>query len=84
MKTIVFDDTTMKFILDVFNKAVDDDGFIIEKDTRARVLSPAGEEVLLADFAGFTPGSEIVLTRDLPALLRYADVKSGECIVEPV
>lgn len=79
MKTIVFDDTTRDFILDIFNKSVDDDGYVVEKDTRRRVLSPLGEEVLFAEFAGFTPGSEIVLTRDLPTLLQYTNIERGEC-----
>lgn len=77
MKTIVFDDTTRGFILDVFNKSIDEEGYIIEKDTGNRVLSPLGEEVLAVDFAGFTPGSEIVLTKDLPALLQYVDMGRG-------
>ena len=73
MKTIVFDDSTRDFVLSVLNKSVDNDGYIIETNTKKRVLTPCGDEVQLKDFAGFTPGSEIVLTNDLPSLLQYAN-----------
>lgn len=73
MKTIVFDDTTQKFILSIFDKTLDKDGYIIEKKTKKRVLTPSGDEVHINNFAGFTPGSEIVLTKDLPSLLQYAN-----------
>lgn len=73
MKTYVFDETAKELILSIFNKSVDDEGYIIERDTGERVLSPLGNEVLLEHFAGFAPGSEIVLTDDLPTLLQYAN-----------
>lgn len=73
MKTLVFDDSARDFVLDLFDKYVDEEGYIAEKSTHERVVNPQGEEVLVCDFAGFVPGSEIVLTRDLPSLLQYAN-----------
>ncbi len=73
MRTYVFDDSMKGAILSMFNKSVDDEGYIIENDTQERVISPSGNAVLVADFAGFAPGSEIVLTNDLPTLLQYAN-----------
>lgn len=73
MKTLIFDDSTQNFILSLFDKTTDKDGYIIEKKNLKRVLTPAGDEVHISDFAGFTPGSEIVLTKDLPSLLEYAN-----------
>lgn len=73
MKTYVFDEAAKELVLSIFNKSVDDEGYIIEKDTGERVISPSGNTVLLTDFAGFAPGSEIVLTNDLPTLLQYAN-----------
>ena len=73
MKTIVFDDSTREFVLSIFDKSIDNDGYVIETKTKKRVLTPCGDEVHIKDFAGFTPGSEIVLTNDLPSLLQYAN-----------
>lgn len=73
MKTCVFDDVTREFVLAMFDKAIDDEGYIIEADTQNRVMSPDGNEVHQEDFAGVAPGSEIILTNDLPSLLQYAD-----------
>ena len=73
MKTIVFNESTRDFVLSLFDKTIDEEGYIIEKKTKARVLTPNGDEVLAKDFAGFAPGSEIVLTQDLPSLLQYAN-----------
>lgn len=72
MKTIVFNDSTKNFILSLFDKSIDKEGYIIENSTKTRVLTPNGDEVLAKDFAGFTPGSEIILTKDLPSLLQFA------------
>lgn len=73
MKTIVFNDSTRNFVLSIFNKTIDKEGYIIEQESKKRVLTPYGDEVKACDFAGFTPGSEIVLTKDLPSLLQYAN-----------
>ncbi len=73
MKTIVFNDSTRDLVLELFDKSIDSDGFIIEKDTGRRVLTPKGFEVRKEEFAGFVPGSEIVLTKDLPSILQYAN-----------
>jgi hypothetical protein len=75
MKTIVFNNKSRDFVLALFDKSIDSDGYIIESKTGARVLTPNGDEVKKEDFAGFNHGSEIVLTKDLPSLLRYADME---------
>ena len=76
MKTVIFNDASRDLVLSFFGKAIDQDGYIIEKDTGRRVLTPNNDEVRKEDFAGFTPGSEIVLTKDLPFLLQYANTES--------
>lgn len=75
MKTIVFDQNTIEIVLGIFGKSVDSDGYIIESNTGERVLTPMGDEVKKEDFAGFVPGSEIILTKDLPSLLQYANIE---------
>lgn len=75
MKTITFEDTTegKKALLQLFNKSVDQDGYIIEAQSGVRVVSPRNEEVHIDDFAGIRPGSEIFITKDLPALLEQSE-----------
>lgn len=70
MNTIVFDDSSKKIILQIFGKGVDTFGYIFDLKTNQRVVSPEGNEVLLHDFAGIKKGSEIFITKDLPALLQ--------------
>ncbi len=73
MKTITFNESTRDFVLSLFDKSTDEEGYIIENSTKNRVLAPSGDEVHVDNFAGFAPGSEIVLTQDLPSLLQYAN-----------
>ena len=83
MKTIVFDQRTKEFILDLFDKKEDSDGYIVERKGGSRVMTPDGAYVKSEDFAGITPGSEIFLTKDLPSLLKYAnrEVENAEAAV---
>ena len=72
MKTLAFDEASKKIILQLFDKAVDEQGFIFDMTTGERVLSPDGEEVPVRDFAGIRKGSEIFITKDLPSLIQFA------------
>lgn len=65
------DPTTKKFILSLFNKTVDEEGFIIESDTKNRVLSSDGDEITLNDFGGITNGSEIFLKNNIVSLINF-------------
>jgi len=72
MKTITFDESSKRVILQIFGKDIDEQGYIVESSTRQRVLNPDGEELLAKDFAGIKKGSEIFITKDLPSLLKFA------------
>ncbi len=76
---IYFDKASARFILDAMNKSVDNDGFIIEKESKKRVLTPDGKELELNDFLGIIPGSEIFLKNDANSLLRLYDKTHGSC-----
>lgn len=76
---ITFDKSAKDFILDVFNKSVDKDGFVIEKDNpNQRVLAPDGREVEYEYFAGIKRGSEIFIKSDLISLINLCDVLVGK------
>ena len=71
-KIVEFDNSSKLNFLDLIGKAVDSDGYIVEKTSRERVLTKHGEEVKLADFAGFKKGSEIFIKSDIASLVDYA------------
>ncbi len=73
MKTIVFSEDVKEFVFEVFNKSVDEDGYIVEKGNKSRVITPAGEHVPSKDFAAIIPGSEVFVTNDMPSLLKYVN-----------
>ena len=73
MITVVFDEKTKDFVFEVFNKSVDKDGYIIEKESSSRVITPEGEFVQNKDFAAIVPGSEVFVTNDMPSLLKHVN-----------
>lgn len=75
--TITFDKSLKKEILEIFDKKLDDDGIIVEKDNPTqKVLSPEGEIINLQEFAGITKGSQIFIKSDLISLIDFAKKKN--------
>jgi hypothetical protein len=73
-KTITFDKSAKKFILDSFDKSTDDQGYIVEKNNPTqRVLSPDGQEVELDKFAGIKKGSQVFIRSDLVSIINLSD-----------
>lgn len=74
-RTILFEESDLakRQVLAINGKGVDKEGFITEKSTGERVLSPAGREVTIHEFAGLRNGSVIVITNDLPSIIEQAD-----------
>ena len=74
MKTITFDKSVKEQILSIFGKAVDADGFIVEKDNPGtRVVTPSGDEIHIDEFAGIYKGSEIFVKSDIVSLIELSD-----------
>lgn len=74
MNVITFDASAKRKILSFFDKTVDAEGFIVEKeDETQRVITPEGEEVKEDEFAGIRKGSEIFIKSDLPSLFNVID-----------
>lgn len=74
MVNITFEKSAKEQILYFFDKAVDEEGFIVEKsDIDQRVVTPDGEEVTLEEFAGIRKGSEIFIKSDLPSIIDLID-----------
>lgn len=70
--TITFEESAKETILSFFDKVVDNDGFIVEKDdTTKRVLTSDGNEIKLDEFAGIKDGS--FFKNDLPSIFSMVD-----------
>jgi len=68
-KVIEFDDSSKKYLLKLLDKDVDSEGYIIEKNTKERVLTPQGEYIKLDEFAAYKKGSEIFIKSDITSLI---------------
>lgn len=79
MTKITFDKSASTFILDLFDKTIDKDGYIVEKSKPSqRVLAIDEQEIKLEEFAGVKKGSEVFLKSDLPSVIKLADRISSE------
>jgi len=74
--TILFDDSSKTFILELFDKDVDKEKFIVEKqDVNKRVLTFETEELKLEKFGGIEIGSEIFIENNFVSLRRLIKLK---------
>lgn len=73
---VLFDESSKKKILEIMNKDIDSDGFIIERGSNPiqRVLTKEGEEIKITEFAGVRKGSEIFIKNDINSILDLADL----------
>lgn len=69
---ITFDESAKELILSFFDKAVDDDGFIVEKnDKKKRILASDGKEIKASEFAGMKDGR--FFRTDISSILSLVD-----------
>lgn len=75
MFSVIFDNNqdSKLFILNSIGKEVDQEGYVIDSETKERVLLPSGEELLFKDFAGVKKGSEIFIKSDIISLVEYVN-----------
>lgn len=75
MFSIIFDnhEDSKLFVLQSIGKEVDEEGYIMDSETKERVLLPNGEELLFKDFAGVKKGSEIFIKSDIISLVEYVN-----------
>ena len=74
MEIITFDKTAKKFILDTFDKIIDGENYVVEKNNpKQRVLTQDGQEVEFEKFAGIKKGSEIYIKSDILSLIKLSD-----------
>lgn len=73
MISFTFDNNfnTKKFILGLFGKDIDDEGYIVEKEGKKRILGFNGQEMIIAEFGGVKNGSEIYVKNDIVSLVEF-------------
>lgn len=70
---IIFDKSAKNWVLDLFDKSVDTEGFIVEKANKTqRVLSPEGLEITFDELAVIKKGSEKFIAGDLNSLMKLS------------
>ena len=70
---LTFDKDMNEEVLTIFEKTLDEEGFIVEKDNpKQMVLSEEGQEVNIKEFGGIKNGSEIFIKNDLISLMRLS------------
>lgn len=78
MKNIItFDESLKREMLEIFDFAVDNAGYIVEaKDPSVRAITPDGEDIHLTEWAGLMPapgGGLIFVKNDLPSMIKALD-----------
>jgi hypothetical protein len=73
LQSITFDKSAALFILEVFGKVVNKEGFLIEKETGEYVLSRHGEHVSINEFGGIAKGSELYLKSDISSMIEFIE-----------
>ena len=73
LSNLNFDKEAKIDILDLYDKTIDEEGFIVEKENvRQRVLTPKGEEIHIDEWAGIIKGSEEFIKSDTFSLIELA------------
>ena len=68
---IFFDKGSADFVLEIFNKSVDCEGYIIAKD-KTRILTPEGREITKEQLSVIKKGSEKFIAGDLTSLMKFS------------
>ncbi len=59
MEFLQINSSNKEVILELFNKAIDNDGFIVEKKTNNKIICPYSKELIHSDSFSILPGSAI-------------------------
>lgn len=74
---ISFHKTLKPQILQAFNKKVDKNSYILDENSKERVLTHEGEEIQVKEFGGILKGSLIFVKSDLMSLVSYLTGKDN-------
>jgi len=75
VNVITFEKSAREDVLSFFDKTIDENGFIVEKeDPTQKVITPDGEEITIDNFAGIRKGSDIFIKSDLNSLINLTEL----------
>ena len=75
VNVITFEKSAREDVLSFFDKTIDENGFIVEKeDPTQKVITPDGEEITIDNFAGIRKGSEIFIKSDRNSLINLTEL----------
>ncbi len=73
MKIITFDKSAKEFILDSFDKKVNNESYVVEKETGNKVIANDGQDLLISQFGGIKKGSEVFIKSDIISVMQLLD-----------
>lgn len=75
MLNIIFHDDlkTKKFILGLLNKTWDSEHYIIDKQSKERVIDSDGSYITVEEFGGVKKGSQIFVKNNIVSLVTFYD-----------
>lgn len=71
---LLFSPQALPFILEAFEKSINEDGLIVDSNGEP-VLTPEGEEIGASNFCGLKKGSLIFIKDDLYSIMNLAEGK---------
>lgn len=71
--SVVFDSDLKDYVLSVFGKKTDKDGYVVDKALPSQREYDEGVPVAVKDFAGVRKGSILFFRTDISSLLKVAD-----------
>lgn len=66
---VIFDRNSKDWVLGIFDKSIDQDGFIVEKDG-TRIWTPEGDEIKSEELAIIKKGSTKFIAGNLSSLMK--------------
>lgn len=70
---VTFEKDAVDHVLASFDKAVDEDGYIIKEGTGERVQTPGGEELRAEDLAIVAHGSDLFIDDNFASLVEHVE-----------
>ncbi|MFB6208805.1 MAG: hypothetical protein ABEJ56_01555 [Candidatus Nanohaloarchaea archaeon] len=68
---VTFEKDAIEGVLEVFDKEVDEDGYIVESESGERILDREGENIKKDELGGVKKGSEIFLNDNFSSLVDF-------------
>jgi len=76
---IVFEDSRIEYLLDLFDKEEDEEGYIFDPETGRRVTPPNSQRPLTVDDLGVVGrGSEIFVRDEVDSIVEFVNSQHGD------